>query len=215
MFCTNCGKEIIDTARFCNFCGAPVNKAAVSVPAAQTDPYYQEQTAQTTQPTQSTQPTQPEEFTAPETQSEPVTSTISPEPSEQREYSAPESETDIPMTEGVPEPSEIASEITSEMPTVGSDPESTADNSVTDGAIPTPNTIPSYGESANIYSAPPVYPSVSANGAAITQEIKAPTAPVEKPERKYTFGHLMLCLAAVAVMAIVAGVFAGLYFSVA
>ncbi|MBQ8170830.1 MAG: zinc-ribbon domain-containing protein [Oscillospiraceae bacterium] len=36
----------------------------------------------------------------------------------------------------------------------------------------------------------------------------------EKPEKYYTFGHLMLCLAAVGVMAIVAGVFAGLYFSV-
>ena len=34
------------------------------------------------------------------------------------------------------------------------------------------------------------------------------------PEKYYTFGHLALCLAAVAVMAIVAGVFAGLYFSV-
>lgn len=34
-----------------------------------------------------------------------------------------------------------------------------------------------------------------------------------KPEKYYTFGHLALCLAAVAVMAIVAGVFAGLYFS--
>ncbi|MGN0649210.1 MAG: zinc-ribbon domain-containing protein [Oscillospiraceae bacterium] len=41
------------------------------------------------------------------------------------------------------------------------------------------------------------------------------TAPPEqqKPEKYYTFGHLALCLAAVAVMAIVAGVFAGLYFS--
>lgn len=33
-------------------------------------------------------------------------------------------------------------------------------------------------------------------------------------EKYYTFGHLALCLAAVALMAIVAGVFAGLYFSV-
>lgn len=35
----------------------------------------------------------------------------------------------------------------------------------------------------------------------------------EKSEKYYTFGHLAICLAAVAVMAIVAGVFAGLYFS--
>lgn len=35
-----------------------------------------------------------------------------------------------------------------------------------------------------------------------------------KVEKYYTLGHIMLCLAAVAVMAITAGVFAGLYFSV-
>lgn len=34
-----------------------------------------------------------------------------------------------------------------------------------------------------------------------------------KAERYYTFGHIMLCLSAVALMAIVAGVFAGLYFT--
>lgn len=36
----------------------------------------------------------------------------------------------------------------------------------------------------------------------------------QKVEKYYTFGHIAMCLAAVAVMAIVAGVFAGLYFSV-
>ncbi len=35
-----------------------------------------------------------------------------------------------------------------------------------------------------------------------------------KVEKYYTLGHIMLCLGAVAIMAIVAGVFAGLYFSV-
>lgn len=41
-----------------------------------------------------------------------------------------------------------------------------------------------------------------------------PPAIDQKPEKYYTFGHIALCLAAVAVMAIIAGVFAGLYFSV-
>ena len=45
------------------------------------------------------------------------------------------------------------------------------------------------------------------------------TAPIpkeNKPKEKkyYTFGHIMLCLSAVALMAVVAGIFAGLYFSV-
>ncbi|MGN0687988.1 MAG: zinc ribbon domain-containing protein [Oscillospiraceae bacterium] len=35
----------------------------------------------------------------------------------------------------------------------------------------------------------------------------------EKPVKYYTFGHIALCLTAVAIMAIVAGVFAGLYFT--
>ncbi len=38
--------------------------------------------------------------------------------------------------------------------------------------------------------------------------------PVEqKPERKYTFAHLMMCLVSTAVFAIAAGIFAGLYFA--
>ncbi len=44
---------------------------------------------------------------------------------------------------------------------------------------------------------------------------EAPIAPKPpKEEKYYTFNHILLCLAAVAVMAVVAGVFAGLYFSV-
>ncbi len=56
--------------------------------------------------------------------------------------------------------------------------------------------------------APPITPT-NFNG-----DISAPPAahPV-KEEKYYTFNHILLCLGAVAVMAIVAGVFAGLYFS--
>lgn len=45
--------------------------------------------------------------------------------------------------------------------------------------------------------------------------VEIPVKPVAEPkvEKYYTLSHLLLCLAAVAVMAIVAGVFAGLYFS--
>ncbi len=86
--------------------------------------------------------------------------------------------------------------------------------SADDNAIPTPNAIPTYGTSTPVYPTPPVYPNPPANTVPITQEIKAESAPENKSERKYTLGHIMMCLAAVAVMAIVAGVFAGLYFSV-
>lgn len=40
-----------------------------------------------------------------------------------------------------------------------------------------------------------------------------PAAQPKKEEKYYTFNHILMCLGAVAVMAIVAGVFAGLYFS--
>ncbi len=53
---------------------------------------------------------------------------------------------------------------------------------------------------------PPVY-------AAPTMAPPQPPVPA-KGEKLYTFNHILLCLAAVAVMAVVAGVFAGLYFSV-
>lgn len=54
---------------------------------------------------------------------------------------------------------------------------------------------------------------ISTRGSVLPQSVKI-DPPKERPERKYTLGHIMMCLAAVAVMAIVAGVFAGLYFSV-
>lgn len=64
-------------------------------------------------------------------------------------------------------------------------------------------------------------PAVSAELAAAGGiDFSAPIQPVqpaegyEKPVKYYTFGHIALCLAAVGVMAVVAGVFAGLYFSV-
>ena len=44
--------------------------------------------------------------------------------------------------------------------------------------------------------------------------VSAPAPATQQPAEKcYTFTHIALCLAAVALMAIVAGVFAGLYFS--
>ena len=193
MFCTNCGKEIIDTAKFCNFCGMPVKNMAASVPI---------------------------------TPSEPVRAEVQPVP--QPEQTAPDytESTSIPVTENAPEMPESISEIPSvdsapeyESESVSEIAEDTAEPAVEasiadDSAIPTPNNIPTYGASTSVYSAPPAYPTTPVNTVPITQEIKAETAPETKPERRYTLGHIMMCLAAVAVMAIVAGVFAGLYFSV-
>lgn len=186
MFCTNCGKEIIDTAKFCNFCGMPVKNMAASVPVTPITPV---QTAESVRPVP-----QPEQtaFDYTESADIPVTDNVTEMP-----------ETEIPTAEIAPE-YESTEDIS----------EPAAEAVTDDSAIPTPNTIPTYGESNSVYPVPPVYPDPPANTVPVTQEIKAETAPENKPERKYTLGHIMMCLAAVAVMAIVAGVFAGLYFSV-
>lgn len=71
-------------------------------------------------------------------------------------------------------------------------------------------------------AAPAPQPTEFLNNAPISAPAPAPVqttvplapVPEEKEPKYYTFGHIALCLAAVAVMAIVAGVFAGLYFSV-
>jgi len=61
-------------------------------------------------------------------------------------------------------------------------------------------------------------PETAANPAETGSPVSVPIIDIEnapkKVEKYYTFGHIAMCLAAVAVMAIVAGVFAGLYFSV-
>ncbi len=58
-------------------------------------------------------------------------------------------------------------------------------------------------------------PAAAPTANAAQTPIAAQTAPVPaKAEKTYTFNHILMCLAAVAVMAVVAGVFAGLYFSV-
>ena len=80
-------------------------------------------------------------------------------------------------------------------------------------SLPTPNAIPTgnigTAETA-VYSAPltAAAPSETVTEIAIKDEEKRP------PERKYSLKHIVMCLAAAAVMAVTAGVFAGLYFSV-
>ena len=91
----------------------------------------------------------------------------------------------------------------------------------------TPQTVLAANSEAAVMQSAPIEESVTdAPQASFTTEMPVPRmapnfgAPVpakkEKPpkaERYYTFGHIMLCLSAVALMAIVAGVFAGLYFT--
>lgn len=187
MFCTYCGKEIINSARFCNYCGNPVhNIAPISTPT--TEQSYSAPVPETNKARYETADSSiPDGGVDIFAQS--AAETSSDAVSEFSETGTAETETSVFET----------SQINDAQQTSAADTFST-----TNHAYPMPNVIPhsGFGVSGS-YSAP-------ASGAEST-----PAAP-SKPERerKYTLGHIMLCLAATAVMAITAGVFAGLYFSV-
>lgn len=192
MFCTNCGREIIDTARFCNFCGMPIQNMAASIPVQPVRQVQPAQTVQTEQPVPEANYTEIPDIPITDTESVPVTE------SENAGEAAVESVSEMPeMQEAAPpEASPETSAVISAPVTENVPP------------LPTPNNIPTYGASEPAYPAQPVYPAQNVNA------VPVQPVPEKRPERKYTLGHIMMCLAAVAVMAIVAGVFAGLYFSV-
>lgn len=81
--------------------------------------------------------------------------------------------------------------------------------------LPTPNAIPTSNigmpETA-VYTSAPVRP-VQSN--VFQAEIAIGNEEKRKDKYKYSLKHIVMCLAAAAVMAVAAGVFAGLYFSLA
>ena len=101
-------------------------------------------------------------------------------------------------------------------PAPASTPVFTESTPVSAPAAPAPASSPVFAESAPV-SAPANAPTapepVSAPFFAESAPVNAPVTAEQPPEKYYTFKHIALCLAAVALMAIVAGVFAGLYFS--
>ena len=191
MFCGNCGKEIVNT-RFCQFCGAEQN--AVVIPGAGI--------------TVSAPINEPADTSAPETASAPIVSTPV--------------DTD---TQSVP----IAPPVTSmgvageSAPVTGAAAPDQFAASVSMG-LPTPNPIPtgSMGMSETAAYSVPFQTSVPAEtalsnepeNALLQTEITIKDEEKRRPERKYSLKHIVMCLAAAAVMAVAAGVFAGLYFSV-
>lgn len=209
MFCTNCGKEIIDTAKFCNFCGSPILNAAASVPVQPVSPVS---------PTPTVQP-------APgfsESADVPVTeNNYGGAVGEAAEIAENNNETISLEAAGAAVENITPEETSAAVDTDAADIPDTSNaynapdvSSATNAPnVPTPNTIPTYGTSGPVYSAPLAYPSPAQSMGTIPVQSAEPKHE-SKPERKYTLGHIMMCLAAVAVMAIVAGVFAGLYFSV-
>lgn len=244
MFCTSCGKEIINTARFCNYCGNPVrNIAPPTAPGISQNPGqpYYAPISDPIAPPQSEAPQSvpvsapanaPDEFAQTDALSDVTSDIISDSidvlndteatPSEAELIGSETAETSV--SEETPTDSEAAP-MTSEAVTA---PEAAREFSqpgaFANAAQPfAPNGAQPYAPNGagGFYSAPipPQYPTpgnIPKSGfSAPGYQVPSAPAPREKPrERKYTLGHIMLCLAAVAVMAITAGVFAGLYFSV-
>ncbi len=216
MYCTACGKQIIDSARFCNYCGTPVrgvpftaptSSVPLSQPITVSENTEARSSAETTQPETTgtpsyTEPAQPESTEAPSyvepAQPESAEAPSYTEPAQSESVEAPSyTEPAQPESAEAPSYTEPAQSESVEAPSYTETTSPTfVDNTTGTFSLPAPGQILSSGESTT--SLPPI--------------LESPAKPL--PERKYTFGHIMLCLGAVAIMAIVAGVFAGLYFSV-
>ncbi len=208
MFCINCGKQIVDTARFCNYCGVKV---------VNFDENIQQSPAENPQ---SPLPISAEDVNSPENVENSVdllkmqndVSPTEPQMNELPEDSAaPFSENETEETTGMTGTSEAPSpDIQSgavgaqRSADVLSAPE--ASDMQLDASIPISTPIEQPASASRISEQPPI------NAA---PEQPAPAAPpAVQHERRYTLGHIIMCLASTAVMAIAAGVFAGLYFSV-
>ena len=240
MFCINCGREIINMARFCNYCGRPVqNIAPLPYPS---QPYPSQNKTQQGF-TASEAPLPEQNNTAAVDRGEMPDNTLNDVSENASDIlsencnntlndvsgSSPDilsencdntlnevsENTSDPISENLktdlekPDYGSSVSDhyISNEAPKTSSIPRQTAANgslSAVYSAYPTPNSIPKSGSGRafGTYSTPTNKP---AEDLPQTHE---------KPERKYTLGHLLLCLASTAIMAITAGIFAGLYFSV-
>ncbi len=160
MFCTNCGKRIIDTARFCNYCGVKIvefdeNRDLVSDNITEN----------------------------------PVSS------ASDNVINAENVENSVNLLKMTASVQSYIPKM-NEQPKSGYSPDSMPISP--DSGLSETGTAPAYLDpAADPYAAP------AAGG-----------LPKEEAPRKYTLGHLIMCLAASGIMAIAAGIFAGLYFSV-
>lgn len=197
MFCTECGKQIVDTARFCSFCGVPVMNVVVRQPQAVAPapaPAPVQQPAVTETPVQEAPAAEAPVNEAPAAEAA-VDPTVTEAP-----VAEPEA-TEVPVTE-----TEAAVEEAAGVPTESG-------STVTDAPSESPSAAQTYAQGVPQNMTQNIPQNIPQNAAVTAPPaVQMPAEP--KPERKYTLGHIMLCLATVAVMAITAGVFAGLYFSV-
>ena len=202
MFCTNCGREIINTAKFCNYCGRPTQNTAPPPPYPSHNMGYIPESGQSDtifrpDPMEYSSSGASEMFFKNDLDAAESADELN------SEFSEPNTAEETYITTSKP----FITEKTSETETISQ--QAAANSMFSAGAepYPTPGTIPKSGGSySGMYSG--AMPDTTVN---ITAE---PPASVSDRKHKYTLGHILLCLASTAIMAITAGIFAGLYFSV-
>lgn len=230
MFCSKCGRQINYDALFCTFCGSPTGLAAqpaptAPVPAAPNAPGVSDSLGIPNVPAPQSIPMSSEDYS-----SIPVGGTSQSIPVQNAEgYSPIEGSDSTESVIGGYGGAADSLSVTDEFLSGNTENDVNPTLPVSDSAEPA-----NYGENASLrleqpaLSTPvqPVFavqdntaaPELAAAGTTAITDFSAPVQPqpAEEPDKraKYTFGHIALCLAAVGVMAIVAGIFAGLYFSV-
>lgn len=141
------------------------------------------------------------------------TATVIPGAAAPSQAAAPEPPQEFSAPVSAAEPATVSSPVSAPVSTPAPAP-MTQSASAT-AVLPTPNEIPTNNLGA-------VAPTVSASAGTL-QSVSTTEITIEKddkkrkkeaPERKYSLRHIVMCLATAAVMAVAAGVFAGLYFSV-
>lgn len=220
MFCSKCGRQINNDALFCTFCGSPTMLAAPPAPVAPAVSNANALNAPNAPgmlnvPTPQSIPMTSESYAAGASmpsagavsQSVPLYAEQGSEPlSSSEEYAEP-----LPIAEDPasvnPENTEPSVPFVSEPSEYQDDPEAQP-SELLQPPLPAPQPTFAVRDSSS---------ELTTASAARTIDFSAPiqpAPPAEESGKRYTFGHIALCLAAVGVMAIVAGIFAGLYFSV-
>lgn len=223
MFCSKCGRQISNDALFCTFCGSPTMLAAPTAPAAPAVP-----NANALNP-----PNVPNALNVPTPQSIPMTSesyaanTSMPgagavsqsvplyaengsEPLSSEEECAEPLPTEVELVPVNLKNAEPSMPLVSEPSEYGDNPEAQP-SELEQPYPPAPQPMFAVQESSSELAA--ASPAGTIDFSAPIQPVQ-PAPPAEETGKRYTFGHIALCLAAVGVMAVVAGIFAGLYFSV-
>lgn len=197
MFCINCGKQIADTARFCNYCGAKVvdfdEKTVENSPISSENPV--------SAPVDNVYNTENVENSVDLLKMNSSDSDSIPQMNE------PVKSGETPFNGGATPPTSADIQSGAVGAQRGAADSGNPVHPAMESTAPSGSTVSTMmdGTAPNGTAVPPTMPTAA----------PAASAPRKEPaERKYTLGHIIMCLASAAVMAIVAGVFAGLYFSV-